>query len=42
MPDIRVITDGSGTRIDMRSRSRDGRGDLGVNHRRITAFLATQ
>jgi len=30
----------SGSRIDVRSASRVGRSDLGVNARRIRAFLA--
>lgn len=35
------VTDGpEGARIDMRSRSRVGRSDLGVNAKRIRAFLA--
>jgi uncharacterized protein (DUF1499 family) len=36
---IRVDTLGSGSRVVMRSHSRVGRGDLGVNARRIRAFL---
>jgi uncharacterized protein (DUF1499 family) len=32
---VRVTPSGSGSRVDVRSRSRDGRGDLGVNARRI-------
>jgi len=31
----------NGSRIDVRSASRVGRSDLGVNARRIRAFLAT-
>ena len=31
--------DGTGSRIDLRSKSRDGRGDLGANAARIRAFL---
>jgi len=37
---IRVRPDGTGSRLDVRSRSRVGRGDLGTNHARIRAFLA--
>ncbi len=37
---IRVRPAGSGSRVDVRSRSRDGRSDLGVNARRIEAFRA--
>jgi uncharacterized protein (DUF1499 family) len=36
---IRVRKRGSQTVVDMRSRSRDGKGDLGVNAARIRAFL---
>ncbi len=36
---VRVRPEGSGTRVDMRSRSRVGRGDLGANAQRIEAFL---
>ncbi len=36
---VRVRETGAGSRIDMRSRSRDGRGDLGVNAARIEAFF---
>ncbi len=35
---IRVRPDGEGSRIDLRSRSRVGRGDLGANAARILAF----
>ena len=38
---VRVRADGAGSRVDMRSRSRVGRGDLGTNAARIRAFLAT-
>ncbi len=38
---VRVVGEREGARIDMRSRSRDGRGDLGVNARRIRGFLGT-
>ena len=37
---IRVSADGSGSRIDVRSASRHGRGDFGVNAARIRAYLA--
>jgi uncharacterized protein (DUF1499 family) len=37
---IRVAVDGSGSRIDMRSVSRQGRGDFGVNAKRVRAYLA--
>jgi uncharacterized protein (DUF1499 family) len=32
---IRIRADGAGSRVDMRSKSREGRGDLGVNAARI-------
>ena len=35
---IRIRPEGSGSRVDMRSRSRVGQGDLGANSRRILAF----
>jgi len=35
---IRVRPDGDGSRVDVRSRSRDGKGDLGANAARIRAF----
>jgi hypothetical protein len=35
---IRVIPSGSGSRVDMRSRSRVGRSDLGANAKRIARF----
>jgi len=38
---IRVAPDGSGSRIDIRSESRQGRSDFGVNARRIRAYLQT-
>ncbi|MBI3889976.1 MAG: DUF1499 domain-containing protein [Candidatus Wallbacteria bacterium] len=38
---VRVKAEGKGSRVDMRSRSRDGRGDFGVNAARIVRFLAT-
>ena len=37
---IRITADGDGSRIDMRSLSRVGRGDFGANAARIRAFLA--
>jgi uncharacterized protein (DUF1499 family) len=36
---IRVVADGSGSRIDMRSESRQGRSDFGVNAQRIRAYM---
>ena len=36
---IRVAADGSASRIDMRSLSRQGRSDVGVNARRIRAYM---
>jgi uncharacterized protein (DUF1499 family) len=38
---IRITPSGSGSRIDMRSSSRLGRSDFGVNAGRIHAYLAT-
>ncbi len=37
---VRVRPDGAGARIDVRSKSRDGQGDLGANAARIRALLA--
>lgn len=37
---VRVRPDGAGSTVDMRSKSRDGKGDLGVNAERIRGFLA--
>jgi uncharacterized protein (DUF1499 family) len=38
---IRVRPDGAGkSRVDMRSKSRDGRGDIGANAARIRAYVA--
>jgi uncharacterized protein (DUF1499 family) len=37
---IRVTADGAGSRIDIRSHSRQGRGDVGVNAARVRKFLA--
>jgi uncharacterized protein (DUF1499 family) len=36
---IRVASVGAGSRIDVRSVSRVGRGDLGTNAKRIRAYL---
>ncbi|MBN1207895.1 MAG: DUF1499 domain-containing protein [Myxococcaceae bacterium] len=36
---VRVRPDGDGTRVDMRSKSRVGKGDLGANAERIDRFL---
>jgi uncharacterized protein (DUF1499 family) len=35
---VRVRPSGSGSRIDVRSKSRDGKGDIGANAARIRAF----
>jgi uncharacterized protein (DUF1499 family) len=37
---VRVRPEGTGSRMDMRSKSRVGRGDLGANAKRIEAFFA--
>ena len=37
---VRIRAEGQGSRIDIRSKSRVGTSDLGVNARRIRAFLA--
>lgn len=37
---IRVAADGSGSRIDIRSHARHGRGDFGVNANRIRGYIA--
>jgi uncharacterized protein (DUF1499 family) len=37
---IRITASGNGSRIDMRSSSRHGRGDFGVNAARIRTYLA--
>ena len=36
---VRVRADGSGSRVDIRSKSRDGQTDLGVNAKRIREFM---
>lgn len=36
---VRVRPDGAGSKIDARSKSRDGRGDMGTNAKRIRAFF---
>jgi uncharacterized protein (DUF1499 family) len=38
---IRVAADGAGSRIDMRSESRQGRSDFGVNAKRVRSYMAT-
>ncbi len=37
---VRVRPDGTGSIVDVRSKSRDGRGDMGVNAARIRAYVA--
>ena len=37
---IRLTAEGTGTRVDVRSKSRVGQGDLGVNAKRISDYLA--
>jgi uncharacterized protein (DUF1499 family) len=37
---IRVAAEGAGSRIDIRSLSRQGKGDLGVNAARVRAYIA--
>jgi uncharacterized protein (DUF1499 family) len=37
---VRIVADGAGSRIDIRSKSRVGRADLGANAHRIRAFTA--
>ena len=37
---VRVSADGAGSRVDVRSKSRLGRGDFGTNARRVRAYLA--
>jgi uncharacterized protein (DUF1499 family) len=36
---VRITADGSGARIDMRSKSRDGQSDLGANAARIRVYF---
>jgi hypothetical protein len=36
---VRIVPDGPGSRIDVRSKSRDGQSDLGANAARIRAFF---
>ncbi len=36
---VRVRPEGTGSRVDIRSKSRDGKGDIGANASRIRAFL---
>jgi len=38
---IRLIPEGDGTRVDVRSKSRVGVGDLGANAKRVTRYLET-
>jgi uncharacterized protein (DUF1499 family) len=37
---VRIRAEGAGSRIDIRSKSRDGESDLGANARRIREFIA--
>lgn len=37
---VRIIGDGSGSRVDVRSLSRIGKSDVGTNARRVRAYLA--
>ena len=37
---VRVRKDADGSAVDIRSKSRDGQGDLGANAKRIRAFEA--
>jgi uncharacterized protein (DUF1499 family) len=37
---VRIRPDGAGSKVDIRSKSRDGESDLGVNARRIREFIA--
>jgi uncharacterized protein (DUF1499 family) len=37
---IRVVVDGEGSRIDVRSTGRQGRSDYGVNAARIRAYMS--
>jgi len=36
---VRIVPDGPGSRVDMRSKSRDGQSDLGANAARIRVFF---
>ena len=36
---VRIVSDGAGTKVDVRSKSRVGRSDLGQNAKRIRTFL---
>ena len=36
---VRIVADGAGSKVDVRSKSRVGRSDLGQNAKRIRAFL---
>jgi uncharacterized protein (DUF1499 family) len=36
---IRIVPEGAGSRVDLRSVSRVGRGDFGTNAKRVRAFL---
>ena len=37
---VRIRPEGTGSRVDVRSKSRDGQGDLGANAARIRAYVA--
>ena len=37
---VRLRPDGAGSRIDVRSKSRDGKGDMGANAQRIRNYMA--
>jgi uncharacterized protein (DUF1499 family) len=37
---VRIRAEGTGSRVDIRSKSRAGESDLGVNARRIRDFIA--
>jgi uncharacterized protein (DUF1499 family) len=36
---VRIVADGTGSRLDVRSKSRFGRNDLGANAKRIRAYF---
>jgi uncharacterized protein (DUF1499 family) len=36
---VRITADGAGSRVDVRSKSRVGKGDIGTNAKRIRAYL---